>query len=768
MESTVIYRDRQELQSADLNNTQDFVRASMDHVVKDAIDQGKAYSGFSASKTAATEVTLSPGRLYAAGAVYARAEDIVVDMFNVLPLVTRKRVAIVTFGQEVETDIQPRDFLIDAQTGTTEPQSVAMESLRRAEISTVAGTEGPDPSYPATDANVTVIAYVLLDTTGVVSIEQWQPTQLPNLRNISNRTVALENWRGQISGQVDTLRTDLSALADRLAGYATKSEIVELTEQLEEIRQEVYAPGAYIFYGTNHFLTADGSNIAHPDFDAVVEEGIRFPQAGSQTSELALLNPNNVFVSNTSGFVLPKYSNAIRMDLTGYSSETRLAQYTFETTEIRQLTRARTRRRFGNSMVVCTNSRWWRQGAYDLAENVFRINGETWEVTNGLPDRMPNGARVPNGNVHWIRVRRFWIDTYEEQYWDRVTTTQTLNGQQIAQTFLNSQDGWLSQVGLYFSRKAAAGDVTVLVTETAYGMPDLSRVVSRTTLPVDDIEVGATSTGVGLPSLVETQLPITPTFLTAGRRYAIVLVTTADHHVAMTNTDNGVVQGTFFVSTDGAFFSGNLVDDLKMRLYFARFERTRVSVELTALQLAGGILDLDVIHPGVTPPACRTDIEVQVNGAWIALDGELDGPDLSGLPALLPVRFTLTGTTDLMPGFGLTGSQAVVMRPKTSFTWVSDARTLGSPTTSIKVVTDLQHFDETDHDCTVSLLTGVALDGTEAADVVEDVVLPDGTIRRTSIFNVTSVSDYAVKIVGSTVSAANPFLVSELIEYAQS
>lgn len=767
MESTVIYRDRQELQSADLNATQEFARASLDHVVKDAVEGAKGYAGFAATKTAATEVTLSSGRLYAGGAVYARNEDVVVDLFNVLPLVTQKRVAIVSYGQEVETDVQPRDFLIDAQTGTTEPQSVAMESLRRAEISTVAGVEGPDPSYPTTDANVTVIAYVLLDTSGVVAVQQWSDTKLPNLREVANRTTALENWRGQISGQVDTLRTDLSTLADRLQGYSTKAEIVELTEQLEEIRQEVYAPGSYVFYGTNHFLTEDGSNTAHADYDAIVDEGIRFPQAGSETSELALLNPNNIYVENVSGFVLPSYEDAVRMDLTGYSSETRLAQYTYETTEIRRLTRSRTRRRFGNSRVVCSNSRWWRQGTYDIANNVFRINGETWAVTNGIPDRMPNGARVPNGNVHWLRVRRFWIDVFLEPYWDKVVTTETLNGQQVAQTFLNSQDGWLSSVGLYFSRKAASGDVTVMITGTAYGMPDLQNVISKTTLSVDDIQVGAISGAAGLPSLVETQVPIDPTFLTAGKRYAVVLVTTGDHYVAMTNTDNGVVQGTFFVSTDGAFFAGNLVDDLKMRLYFARFERTRVSVELEALQLAGGILDIDIINPGDTPAACRTDVEVQVNGAWVALDGEEDGPDLSGLPAILPIRYTLTGTTDLMPGFGLTGSQAIASRPKTAFTWVSDAKALGSPTTSIKVVTDLQGFVEASHDCTISLLTGAALDGTETADVVEDATLPDGTIRRTSIFNVTSVSNYAVKIVGSTVSAAVPFIVSELIEYAQ-
>jgi hypothetical protein len=298
-------------------------------------------------------------------------------------------------------------------------------------------------------------------------------------------------------------------------------------------------------------------------------------------------------------------------------------------------------------------------------------------------------------------------------------------------------------------------------------MPRLDRVISRTVLQVEDIEVGAIGRDAGLPALVETKVPLKPTYLKAGRRYGIVLVTTGDHYVAMTNTDNGTVQGTFFVSTDGAFFAGNLVDDLKMRLYFAKFARPRVTLEMTALGLAGGILGVDLLHGGITPPACRTDVELQVNGAWVPLDGAPYGPDLSGLPALLPMRYVLTGTTDLMPAHVATNSVTVVSRPKTSFTWISDARVLGSPTTSIKVITDLGAYVEADHDCTVSLLTGVALDGVEAADVVEDVTLPNGTIRRTSTFNVTAVETYAVKIVGSTVSAARTFHVAELIEYAQ-
>lgn len=768
MERIVIYRDKQELQSGDLNNTQEFARASLDHIVKDAVEPGKGYVGFAATKTAATEVTLSAGRLYSNGEVFDRDENVVLDLFNALPLITRRRVAIVTYGQSVDTDVQQRDFLIDAEAGTIEPQSVAMENLRRAEVASVVGIEGPDPSYPTTDANVTVIAYVLLDTTGVIWIEQWQPTQLANLRSVANRTTVLENWRGQITGQVDTLRTDLSALADRFMAVAMKNEIVDLTAQLDELRQRVYEPGAYIFYGTDHFLNEEGTNTDHPSYDAVVGEGIRFAIAGTQTSQLALLNPNNVFIQNNSGFILPKFSHGLRMDLTGYTGETRMAQYTFETTEIRQLTRTRERRRYGSARTVCTNSTWWRQGQYDMTSGVFQRAGETWQVTNGVPDYMPNGQRIPNGNVHWVRLEQFWIDVYVEPYWDRVATTATLNGQQIAQTFLNSQDGWLSQVGLFFSRKAAAGDVTLAICETEFGMPNLNRVLSRTTIPVANIQVGANSGGAGLPSLVETKVAITPTYLVAGRRYAIVAITTGDHYVAMTNTDNGVVQGTFFVSTDGAFFAGNLVDDLKLRLYFAKFERTRVSIEMTALQLAGGILDIDVLNEGITPPACRTDFEVQVNGAWVPLDGAPNGPNLTGLPAILPLRVTMTGTTDLMPGLGLTGSQATVSRAKTSFTWVAKTRTLGSPTTSVKVVTDLQAFDEDQHDCTVTLLTGAGLSVVETADVVEDVVLPDGTVRRTSIFNVTSVSTYAVRIVGSTISAASTFHVAELIEFAQS
>jgi hypothetical protein len=114
------------------------------------------------------------------------------------------------------------------------------------------------------------------------------------------------------------------------------------------------------------------------------------------------------------------------------------------------------------------------------------------------------------------------------------------------------------------------------------------------------------------------------------------------------------------------------------------------------------------------------------------------------------------------------GAQVIVSRPKTAFTWVSEDKTLGSATTSIKIITDLQSYDETKHDCTVSLRTGSTLATTETADIVQDETLANGTIRRTSVFNIASASKYQVRIVGSTTTAAELFLVSEMIEFAQS
>ena len=82
MQNMVIFRDNQELDSADLNNLQTYARASFDSLVSDAITGSTSYyAGFSVAKTAATQVTVQPGDLYVAGASYNLSTASVIDFF---------------------------------------------------------------------------------------------------------------------------------------------------------------------------------------------------------------------------------------------------------------------------------------------------------------------------------------------------------------------------------------------------------------------------------------------------------------------------------------------------------------------------------------------------------------------------------------------------------------------------------------------------------------------------------------------------------------
>src|SRR5215469_3639970 len=126
MENKVIYRDNQELPAADLLNAEQWTQDAIDHVILDTIVDVNKYSGFAISKASATLIQIQPGRVYTtSGAIYARNEVVSLDIFNDRPVTAKRYFAIVAWGQTVQQDIQPRDFLIDADTGQAEPQSVA-------------------------------------------------------------------------------------------------------------------------------------------------------------------------------------------------------------------------------------------------------------------------------------------------------------------------------------------------------------------------------------------------------------------------------------------------------------------------------------------------------------------------------------------------------------------------------------------------------------------------------------------------------------------
>jgi hypothetical protein len=150
MERQVIFRDRQEFQSADVNSVQTFADESFQHLITDAITAERMIVGLTISSPSATEIAIAPGRLWdgPTGKVYRKDEAETISVFTQMPVTDEKWLAFSAIGQSQEIDIQPRDFLIDLVNMQTEPQSVAMERVRLAVIQVTTGLESADPQKP--------------------------------------------------------------------------------------------------------------------------------------------------------------------------------------------------------------------------------------------------------------------------------------------------------------------------------------------------------------------------------------------------------------------------------------------------------------------------------------------------------------------------------------------------------------------------------------------------------------------------------------------
>ena len=93
MEKQVIFRDRQELQSADLNAIGQHAGDAIAHLVLDAVSGALKFTGGAVSAKSATEVDVAALRFYNGGKVYASEQTETLNLFQYLPLVAKKCVA---------------------------------------------------------------------------------------------------------------------------------------------------------------------------------------------------------------------------------------------------------------------------------------------------------------------------------------------------------------------------------------------------------------------------------------------------------------------------------------------------------------------------------------------------------------------------------------------------------------------------------------------------------------------------------------------------
>ncbi len=721
MEKQVIFRDRQELQSADLNAIGQHAGDAIAHLVLDAVSGALKFTGGAVSAKSATEVDVAALRFYNGGKVYASEQTETLNLFQYLPLVAKKCVAVVVWGEVIDTDVQPRDFLVDLTTGATEPQAVAMAKLWKANVNLQPGNESVDPQPPVLQTGTLAIALVYLTPGGVERIELQDASRLPTLQGHEQRLFEHEAWRTQAEPRISSIATDLAGLAKKTMSLVGRDTVVELANDVARLKAKVNLPTAYASYESDYYGNTDKSDAAGVGYSAAIKNGLLFPTAGQASVGLALFNPYDAGIKRSAeDLVLPAYTDRARIQTSGYSGDISASQYQVQSQTIREYT-----------ATVWDYTYGWNYNYYNGWWNSWYWNyyGYNWG---------------------WYGYYGYRVARQETRY-ELQTVTTSYNGAIIGQTFLVSNAMWLTKVGLQFTQIGASGDVMVAVCETEGGKPDLLKTLTRVTVARGDLKK--------YPE--ETAIPVPPVLLEAGKRYALVLITQGDHRLA-TVSGNDYTQGTLFFGTDGDYFTGDLTKDLMFCLYAAQFAQPRVEVVLQSVSLAGGISDINIAAPQIVPDGCELRYEIQVGGKWYPLGDA--AMRLSTLPDIVPLRLVLLGTSDLAPAFRLAPNAITGSRAATSLAHWSKLRTLAAPSSSITVQVVVAQWDAAHHTLACEIKSG-ATTYTPATTVVRDE--PDGQAKRiTFTFTPPAISTYAIKLTGARSAASAPFVVVERTDVA--
>ncbi|MEW6016700.1 MAG: hypothetical protein AB1760_01345 [Pseudomonadota bacterium] len=761
MEQRVISRDRQELTPTDINNLQKFAQDADDHIVLDGLERGRRFVGFTVTQSTATSVSVAAGRLWFDGKRYFRDEPggVALDLNGLRPNLQKKIVAIIAWPEEIDTDVQQRMFLTDAETLTYEPQPVAMERRRQARLEAVGGAEAVSPQAPIIDAAGVVIALVEMDPAGISSISRNTAAELRNLGDVADLVEDLSRANAEIEPQVQTIKSDLARLSANLEDGGNKELLLATASDIALIKSQLDIPDSYVGYRGTTFLDAASIDAGFAGHAARVQEGLRFPFAAQAEGALALLNPNAPGVITTAGGMLfPAFTEIERRITKGQNGTLSLAEYSnLENRALSRLTMSRERVRFGADFEVSTGSAFWAGGTYTdrlngVVRSVFQKNGENFQVYET--------GRVDAEGHKIVRLSRYWIDSIASPYWSRLPTVENLLGYAHVETFLNPQDAWITALGPHIVGKPALGQLTVGICETERGEPNLDRVLALTTVDAANVPL------VGDPGNPP-KFAIEPTFLEGGKRYGYFIVTQHAFQIGVADAQNAATQGatgTYYYGLNGGAWFADPSVHLLWRDWRAAFPKARVDVDLQPLQLAGGIQGIDILADGIVPGSTELAWSVQIGGKFLPLSGA--DPDLlSDLNALLPLRVTFLGTPDVMPAFRLTGSVARVSRMAAAMKAITPSKALTANANTVVQIWRLRGFDPAHHGFTPTVRRA---DGTiETADTVETVTQPDGVIQKRATFNLAAATNAFRSILdGTTDDPLRTWSVAELVEIA--
>lgn len=817
MQELINVRERQRFLSSDIMDMQESIRSTFDKLVRGAIGPGGYYDGLQADDTGQWEVTLLPGNLFIGGAMYRKDANTVFSdtLYNMRPLAQKKIVAIIGYGQDIESTAsgspaEPRQFIVNTTTRETEVQQVSTRLVRFAKIDIIGGVEQAQPAAPTPGAGNILIATVLLGTSGIEAVTMNAAALLPQVERNSVAIGVLADFLDVLGLRVATLISDNATLKNEVSNLATKDELNRIHALAEDafqtakralaIAQNLDTGATYLRDFEDRFVDELYSDPSGAGYSVLVKNGLNFKAGTSATLTNGIETFNvvepKVIINND--LMLPAYTNRLVVDAFGqgkisrqaaiqaFTSSTHAAHttrppkvevnYTTRNSQITSKTKAT-----GASMTISGVT--VGSTPVNLPVTAASVAAAKKEIaflsgSSAMPEFTVTGVTakilLELGGVYALHTTikfSFVKKTTDTKHYETDTVT-TVDGQGRGETWLQDRDGWLTQVGIFVTQKGSTGDIRLMVSEVdASGAPDLTQSPVMVTVPFASI-LASPMTTVS-PVGIETIVSVPPVMCYGGRRYALAVISTGAHVLRMTEGVSTVTQGEHWALSDANKWERPALETkqtLAFRLYFARFASTRVEVDLKPLSLAGGIQDVSVESRGVVPALTALSFEVQPDGgAWRVLgptSGQRVQADLSSNPELMPFRVVFEGTLDVMPALsrGATKSTVKVSKAALAFTHWSQIITTPAPANTIKVMHRLRNFDETPHNFTVTLVTDPGgTPTTETADAVVDDVLPDGSTLRTSSFVIpVAKSTFQIKEVAAATAVSALFSAEQV------
>ncbi len=763
MSRRVLVEAYQEITGEDVTNIGAFAQDAIDTVVFDGVVEGSRYAGCLVIQDGVAGISVAPGRAYIGGKVYPRAEATAFSLTASLPLALTRIATVVIAGQETNVDLQPRDYIINESTGETEARTAPRERRRSMTVEVIYGAEAANPVRAVVAPGAVAVADILLSPSGVQTITMLTANKLRSAQANFESIQALEGFRDTAGRRIDTLATDIANLKERTAGIISPVIYKRVVRDVARLNKIVNVKDTAISYSWDYFLNTANADPTHPQWLAKVEEGVRFPAAQERLAILRPLNPAEPKLRKTGSFALPNYSTIERISVVGNDGELSISQYQHQTTNMVRREVSHSAVRHGASYTTCTNRSEFYTGDYNEISQTLTRDGQTFAVEFTGHDYDPGNQH--EGDHVEVRLTETWTDSWTEVYWDAVTVTEGLNGSVISQTFLNANAGWMTHLNLFFTRVGTTGDVHVLLTDvTASGSPNPARTIAKATISAANLKTWPE----------KTKVDFVPTHLEPGKRYAIMMITPGNHFIALVN-NNKFSEGTLFHSTDGAWFQGNINQDMAFEVGFARFDGARVEVDFDPLTLENGIANIKLLMVGAQPQGTRLTFEYERNSIWypITLErGDGAASPLYGLPALCRLRAVFVGSSDDMPGIDVALSEVTTWRPRVDFRWVSKNFDLGSGVTTSTIELDVrvEAFDPVGaaHTLTAKVLRGPGqvLETPDVTSVEIDPYDPSARIYK-YVFNLASATQtYRIQLEGASNSAVKPYHIANMFQQA--